>query len=184
MLGGGGGGRGVATPPLESNFFFVFLFNFNSTVHPTPQPPFTTPPSVPPPHIGQARSAPVQDPKWPTPEYIFYFFIKVVSEKFCQLGISWLRLLLSATFSLSTFLCLILRLFGYSHLPPSIMVVLLSPRHRHLRLLWLHEYELSTSLHGRGHYVYGQRHVRIRRSTNVPLGRKCDDSATYGEAGD
>ena len=29
------GGRG-RNPPLESNFFFSFLFNFNSTVHPTP----------------------------------------------------------------------------------------------------------------------------------------------------
>ena len=35
---GSWGDRGVATHPLESNFFFSFLFNFNSTVHPTPKP--------------------------------------------------------------------------------------------------------------------------------------------------
>ena len=50
------GDRGVATHPLESNFFFSFLFNFNSTIHPTP---FTTPSlSVnPPPPRRRARSA-------------------------------------------------------------------------------------------------------------------------------
>ena len=40
--------RGVGGPPRCNPFFFsfFFLFNFNSTVHPTPQPPFTTPPWV------------------------------------------------------------------------------------------------------------------------------------------
>ena len=47
-------------PPLETNCFF--RFNFNWTVHPTPQPPFTQPPwvSTPPPPVGAELHPPLQ----------------------------------------------------------------------------------------------------------------------------
>ena len=39
----GGVGGSHPPPPRWNTFFSFFPFNFNSTVHPTPQPPFTPP---------------------------------------------------------------------------------------------------------------------------------------------
>ena len=63
---GSRGRLGGSQLPVGINFFLFFLFNFNSTVHPTPQPPFNPQPplSVIPPRWRRARFAPAPALVW------------------------------------------------------------------------------------------------------------------------